>query len=358
MLNSKNNEEKEDGLNHLTFKEMSVAFQTRPKTKYLWSGVKEKSFGLIFGPSKSGKTIFCENLAMKIAIGAKDFLGYKLDGVPKKVLFVGLEEHWENRIDRNLKQYDSMNKPEQELINSNYLYQRIDFQKKMINESDWQDLEEMIIKSEAEVIFIDSITRLNIGKLENSSDAEFIMQRLRDICYNNGVTLFCIHHTPKMEGYPITMDRIKGSSVFAQESDFAIGINRTGLGYRYAKNVFFRYSEDGDENVKEFLINKNTVVELIDETPEQEILNRSDRRRNDDQRQKIIDFINSDKSKIYKTAELINTFESLLGIKGRQIKEYMSELSKSNKIDGTVHGEYKSINYDKKIEKDNNDDEE
>ena len=51
----------------------------------------EKSFGLVFGPSKSGKTIFCENLAMSIAMGKTDFFGYKLDGIPKKEYWIQMQ---------------------------------------------------------------------------------------------------------------------------------------------------------------------------------------------------------------------------------------------------------------------------
>ena len=82
---------------------------------------------------------------------------------------------------------------------------------------------------------------MNPGKIEQSETAELIMQSLRNICYDLNITLICIHHTPKMYDTAITIDKIKGSSVFAQESDFAFGVNRTSLGHRYLKEVFFRF---------------------------------------------------------------------------------------------------------------------
>ena len=121
---------------YLTLEEMLVASRNRPKPKYLFSGVKEKSFGLVFGPSKSGKTIFCENLAMSLACGLKEFFGYPLDGKPRKVLFVGLEEFWENRIERNEKQYDVLSEDEKDLIAKNYLFQPIEFISKIIKDED------------------------------------------------------------------------------------------------------------------------------------------------------------------------------------------------------------------------------
>lgn len=100
----------------LTLSEMLEEKKNRPESKFLWSGIKEKSFGLVFGPSKSGKTIFCENLGMKIAMGADEYLGYELDGVPKKVLFVGLEEFWESRAERNNKQLEELDSEQKELV--------------------------------------------------------------------------------------------------------------------------------------------------------------------------------------------------------------------------------------------------
>ena len=78
----------EKNIEPLTFEEMAVQYSKRPRPTFLWSGIKEKSFGLVFGPSKSGKTIFCENLAMKISTGATNFLNERLDGIPKRVLFI------------------------------------------------------------------------------------------------------------------------------------------------------------------------------------------------------------------------------------------------------------------------------
>ncbi len=315
----------------------------RPKRKFLWAGIKDKSFGIIFGPSKSGKTIFCENLAIKLAIGAASFFGFKLSGKPTKVLFVGLEEFWENRVDRNLKQYSVLTEDEKKLFEDNYLYQHIDFHRHLTTITQWANFKELIVNSQAEVVFVDSITRLNHGTMEDSRTAEEIMQRLHEVAIETDITLICVHHTPKMHEAPITMDKIKGSSVFAQESDFAYGINRTSKGIRYLKTVFLRYADDTEEKVKGFKINKSLWIELEDEDYEESFLQKSDRRRDDDKRDIIIKELNKYQCISIPTKVLVKNLKPILGLKERRIKELLSELVKERKIINPNHGYYRSI---------------
>jgi archaellum biogenesis ATPase FlaH len=328
-------------INFETFKSIREKYKRRPKKEFLWNGIKEKSFGLFFGPAKSGKTIVCENLAMNIAAGEKDFLGYNLSGKPKKVLFVGLEEFWEDRVERNIKQIDSFSEEKKNLIEENYLYQNIDFIRKIVEDKDWSILSELIIDSKAEVVFIDSITRMNHGKLEDSKTAEEIMQRLRNICYDIGVTLVCIHHCPKLNGKGIFMDSIKGSSTFSAESDFAIGINRTNKNFRYFKNVFFRYASDADDLGKEFEITEDVTVKYLKETDEDEILNRSDRRRTDDKREKLVSYFAKNPDTTFTKAELMPVLKVKLEVKERMVENHLSNALKNNLIFSPTKGCYK-----------------
>ncbi|MEF3077849.1 AAA family ATPase [Winogradskyella poriferorum] len=335
--------EKRKNKGYISFKQMMDEYEKRPKVNFLWNGVKEKSFGLVFGPSKSGKTIFCENLAMSIAIGRKEFFGYKLSGEPKKVLFIGLEEFWENRIERNSKQYGFLSQNEKEILNHNYLYQAIDYSRYIHDVSEWNELKNTISESQAQIVFIDSITRMNHGILEDSKTAEQIMQRLRGICHDLGITLICVHHTPKMYDKPLLMDSIKGSSVFAQESDFAIGINQTSKGYRYLKNIFFRYSACDDEVVKEFSIDENVWLNYFDDSDEDSIIARSDRRRKTHNRDQIVEFINENSSLTHKTKDLVDYFTNNMDIQERQVKAYLKKLSQENIILNPKHGFYGAV---------------
>ena len=148
-----------------------------------------------------------------------------------------------------------------------------------------------------------------------------------------------------MFGKPISIDSIKGSSTFAQEADFAIGINRTDKNYRYMKNVFFRYASDDDEFVREFVTPESTWLEYIDEVDENEIILRSDRRRKDDSRDVIVGFFNKNPQTTYTSSEAVNYVMNLTDVKERQAKTYLSDMSKNNKIKSLSRGIYCSVNY-------------
>lgn len=334
---------KEDEKGFVTFEEMMVAYGESPKDSFLWGGVKEKSFGLVFGPSKSGKTIFCENLAMKLATGSSRYFGNDLPGVPKKVLFVGLEEFWKSRAERNKKQFDALNSEEQLLINENYRYQAMDFPRHIVKDENWEKLSEDIEKSEAEVVFIDSITRLNHGKMEDSKTAEEILSKLREICYTQSITLICIHHTPKMNGRMLTMDCIKGSSVFAQESDFAIGVNKSPTGMRYVKNVFYRYAPDDDETVKEFFIDDDIWLRFASNIEETLLFQSQDGREKPEVKDFIVEYFNSKPDSTKKTAEVLEYLTANLGLRERQIKKHLSNLVTEGRLKRPVTGYYTSV---------------
>lgn len=336
----------------LKFSEIRKMYSEMPPKKMLWSGIKEKTFGLVFGPSKSGKTIFCENLAISIATGKKSFFNYPLDGIPKKVLFIGLEETWDNRAERNLKQFDTLSDEETVLMDENFIVQNLEFSKTIIKEEDWNNLRELIKEVSPDVVFIDSITRMSPGKIENSDVAEKIMLDLRNISQEFGITLFAIHHTPKLHGNPITMDSIKGSAVFAQESDFAIGINRTDYKNRYMKNVFFRYERDDDDKVIGFNISENSWLDIEGEIDEDTILKKTDRRIAYDKRDVICDFFNSNPNTTYTSKEAVNILMECTGLKDRQIKTHLSRLSAENKINGSKRGFYVAMNNSLNVKKD------
>lgn len=256
----------------------------------IWRGITKGSFGFIFGPSKSGKTVLCENLAMKIACGSDEFMGEKLIGEPQKVLFVSLEEFWLNRALRNSKQISTLNGPSKGLIEGNYQSVPIDFLRYIDNREDWSRFYNLVKSSNADIVFVDSLTRL-ASNIEESEMAKKVTQRLRDITYGLGLTMVVIHHSTKLGDKPINRDSMAGSRVLAQEADFAIAVSRTQMNHRYIKNVFFRYADDYSETVTTFKIDDNLWLKKLNEVEEFKLFQEMDGRRDSSNADSILEYL-------------------------------------------------------------------
>jgi ABC-type iron transport system FetAB ATPase subunit len=69
-----------------TLGKMMEKVKHEPPQQLIYSGIKENSVGFIFGPSKSGKTTFTENLGLSIASGQFEYLGRPINARNPKVL--------------------------------------------------------------------------------------------------------------------------------------------------------------------------------------------------------------------------------------------------------------------------------
>lgn len=281
---------------------------------------------------------------MSIACGKDEFLGTDLITESAKVLFISLEEFWLNKVERNIGQKSSFSKDEQVMIKSNFLFQKILFPSFILTNENWELLNRTIEFSGAKTVFIDSITRMVAGDIESSKEAERVMHKLREIAYDNEITLFAIHHTPKMKDEPLTIDKIKGSAVFAQEADFAIGVNRTStFKQRYIKEVIYRYANDDIDTVEEFEINDNFMINVTAVSDEMEVIQRTDRRRANDSRDLILKHFDENPDATYPKHELVEILKPKLKLQERQIETYISELTKNSKILSPKRGYYTHI---------------
>lgn len=261
---------------------------------FIWGGIKKGSFGFIFGPSKCGKTTFCENLAMKLVSDETEFMGKPLEENRLRILFISLEEYEQPRSERNDLQVRSSKVPTEFM--QNLLVVDDEFPKRLENESDFEILSDTIEESKAEVVFIDSLSRASKGDIERSDTAKEIILKLKDIAHNLGITMVVIHHTPKLYGRPLSIDSLAGSHIFAQEADFIIGISKvvgSGKynGVRYLKEVAYRYKRDDDENVTTFSINEDRWIEQKESLPEFRLFESADGRVDDTNLNAIRNFI-------------------------------------------------------------------
>lgn len=270
-------------------------YKKLPEPKLLWNGIIEGAFGLITGVGKTGKTTFAENLAMSLAVGKNEFYGYELDANPRKVLFINLEEKLWRIGRRNSTQIESLNEKEKALFSSNYFVAPEEFPEYLMNDSDWENLEEYIKKINPDVLFIDSLTHMCMGEIEKSSVAQEFTRKLKKYIAYLNITTFIIHHNTKGNDKPMTQDSIAGSRIITQEFDFALGLGNvpTAKGGTYScilynkdsgkeNNKAITYSFDENYNV--LRLGESNVYDLYAET-------KTDGRKNDKNKNIVVDYI-------------------------------------------------------------------
>jgi len=234
-----------------------------PEPKMLWRGIPEGSIGLITGVAKTGKTTFAENLAISLSVGKKDFFGSPLDGKDKKVLFINLEEGYKLRSRRNSKQIESLNDKEYKLFSKNYLSTPEEFPTFLNTEEDWEALQEYVIASDAEVVFIDSLSHMLIGEIERSVIAQKFKQTFEKHLSKLGKTIVVVHHNTKGNDKPMDQDSIAGSRFILQEFEYAYGFANIPTGGNYACMLYNKHIEKDDTTAILYKIQKNGWFEYL-----------------------------------------------------------------------------------------------
>ena len=328
-----------DGFHLKSIEELIIRRSTEPKIPYLWSGIKVGSFGFIFGPSKAGKTTLCENLAFAIATGQEEFFNKPLTEGAKKVFFISLEEFWQNRTERNEKQIEHLNLP----LNNNFYSIDENFPRLIDTIEDWYLLKNHIKKIKAEVVFIDSLSRLYSGSIEDSSLAKELLFKLRELSSELKITLIIIHHTPKQVGRPLTIDSLAGSRMLAQEADFMIGVSKTPDGSRYMKEVAFRYAPENDETVTTFIINENAWLIPTLEISEAALLKTSDGRSDESNADLLLEEIEeqTEKKGFATAAELLVKFEESKIMSKPTLFSRLNKMISKGKIEKINKGNYR-----------------
>lgn len=320
--------------------EMIEQVDKEPKPVMVYSGIKEGSVGFVFGPSKSGKTIFCEALGMSIAAGASSFLNKPIVSSNNKVMFMSLEEHSINRTERNKLQLDYIAKSQDSKWLNNYIVIKDMFPRYIETVEQWGLLKKAINANKPGVVIIDSLTHLYAGSIEDSKVAKEVMKKLRALADETKATVICIHHTRKMNDKPIDINTLAGSRVIAQEADFLIGINRNPKGVRYIKEVAFRYKANETETVSTFSINENCWPELAGTDDEFKLLAVGDGRIDDANRSLIMEYYEERNDDV--TAKELETEFVTPGTMSRQtLFTSLSTLVSENKLMKVKKGIYK-----------------
>lgn len=238
--------------------------KNEPEPREIWNGIIEGSKGLITGISKTGKTTLAENLAISIAVGRKDYLGFPLNGTPEKVLFVNFEESFRVRIRRNMKQIEILSEEELILFNDNFISTPKEFPEFLNSDWEWQELQDYIVASTSEIIIIDSLSHMVKGQIESSNVVTKFIKKFRKYICSLEKTVIIIHHNTKGNDKPLILENVAGSRMVAQEFEYIIGLSsifgpRCGNYMCTLTNKYFAVHD----NVELYTINETNWLENI-----------------------------------------------------------------------------------------------
>ena len=330
----------------VSIKELINRVKSEPPQKLVYSGIKENTVGFVFGPAKSGKTTVCECLGLSIAAGLDNFLGLPINIDNRKVLFISFEEFYTGRTERNMKQLSALTQKQHDMVSENYIVVNEEMPRYLHTDEDWQLVDDIITTVNPGMIFMDSLSRLYEGVIEDSKIAKGVMKRLKGLSFKHNAPIVVIHHTPKLYNSPLTINAIAGSRIIAQEADFMIGLNKTLDGKRYIKDVAFRYAPENDETVKLFDIDSNLWVNSQGEAKEVDLLAAYDGRINDVNKEKLFDFI-SEKGEvnngIVSFSEIEEKFISTDAMSRQTAFSQLNKLIQEGRITKPDRGQYKCI---------------
>ncbi len=334
----------------LTIDCLSKQLDGIPEPKYVFRGIPIPSIGCVFGPSKSGKTTLVENLLLSVAAGKTEFLGDPIQSENRRVLFVGLEEYCRARTSRNMRQMAAYcdESDINNLWRENVFVIDDSFPRYLTSESHWEMLDREIERIKPGFVVLDSLTRLTVDPIEDSSVATKLMRRLRELAYRHDIVLILIHHTQKMENRPITLSTLAGSRVVGQEVDFLIGVNRSTNNVRYLKDVAYRYYPDDSDKVLKFSITDQQLIEANGYVYENEILSSAmGPAALNDSDQLLLNYLQNltgdDPSIIFRTGELYEGLINTQKMSKPTLHAALKRLENSGQVEKVEKGTYRLI---------------
>jgi hypothetical protein len=188
-----------------------------------------------------------------------------VDGIPKKVAFLNLEEDYSITGERLGDEIRELTDEEKLLFEENFYATPYDFPEFLNSEEDWITIHNYLKTIDASIIFIDSLSHLFVGEIEKSSAAQSMIQNFKRYIGSLNKTIIVIHHTTKGNDRPISQDKVAGSRIISQEFNWGYGFAKipTAEGGTYICHLFnkFQYADENDANL--FKMDENKWVRHI-----------------------------------------------------------------------------------------------
>jgi hypothetical protein len=212
---------------------------SKPMSPTRWmveSQIAQGDIVLLQGEPNVGKSFLTMNLCIAVAQGWQSFLGYKMSGVPGRVLYVD-EENPEDVVHQRMRQLGLMSHGHE---NIRYLWEqgvRLD--------RDPHKLLDEAKAFEPDLIVIDSLTRIHTQD-ENSNGAMSKMANdgIKPLARATGATVVVLHHTNKGDGTS-SMKRTRGAADINAVIDTGFDVLPVELGDGEAMNLLLYKTRRG-----------------------------------------------------------------------------------------------------------------
>ncbi len=219
--------------------------KTRPIPKKLFDVFwYEGEVCFLFADTNVGKSILAVQIAEILANGLI-FEDFRSETAPQKVLYFDFElsdKQFEVRYSENGKNHYRFSEYflRCEIDSDAEIPEKMDFET-YLKES----IEIAVLQHDVKVLIIDNITFLGTDN-EKSKNALALMKHLKALKKKHQLSILCLGHTPKRDGYkPISRNDLQGSKMLINfvDSCFAIGESQQDKSLRYLKQIKARNTE-------------------------------------------------------------------------------------------------------------------
>jgi hypothetical protein len=141
----------------------------------------------------------------------------------------------------------------------------------------------------------------------------------------------------------MTLYGMAGSRVLTQEADFAIGINKTLDKKVYIKDVAFRYADDSAEKVAVVRMDEGQWLSLIEYQDEAKLLSAFDGRRDDQNKNAVLQFMEDftlGNDKVVETRHLQAALVETRIMSKETLHKHLATLKREGKIAKPEIGQY------------------
>jgi hypothetical protein len=232
---------------------MEMSLMATPILNDIVDGIiGERSFNFLAGEEGGGKSLLAMNLALSIATGKKDFLGFPIKKYGK-VLYLNNELPFPVFLNRFKTMRTSLSKDELAKMDNFLTPEYI----KPIKES-WDDITKLIVTKSPVLLILDCFYWAHDKKENDSSEMKEIMRKLVALRDQFGIAVLVVHHTKKGVRHELMHnDDMRGSQVFSASADSTLQLRRSAQDG--AQRIFkpTKLRNGTDENQKARLLELN-----------------------------------------------------------------------------------------------------